>query len=84
MPIFSLQVYFLPFYERNYNDYVSGSEHRQNTDDLRSVLFLNASCVDTDGTEAAALLMRCSCHASRVDVSTQRKKELFAASALAC
>ncbi len=46
--IFMFQIYFLSFYSRNYCDCVFCSERCQNTDDLPSVLCLNASCLDTD------------------------------------
>lgn len=42
-----LLVCFLPFYSRNYSNYVLGSERCQNKDDQHSVLCLNTSCVDT-------------------------------------
>lgn len=54
-PIFRLQVYILPFYARNYSHCVMGSEPFQNTGDLRTTLYLNASSVYAQ-TEHSLLL----------------------------
>lgn len=62
-----LKVHFLLLYVNNSSDCVLGSECYQRAGDLQSLIYLNASFVDTDealtGT-AAALLTHCSLHIS--------------------
>lgn len=49
------QVYFLPFYARNFSGCVLASEQQQKGSDLHRLLSLNTSCVNSDGRQKLLL-----------------------------
>ncbi len=80
---FTLQVYFL-LHAFRYSDCVLRSEHCQNVGDLQSVLYLNASCDDTDRGLKLLLCRHCvrvwwydKIHCETIEMSQQLKIALY-------